>query len=325
VNVVHLLAALLLVPLVGWSAAEPTLLYKQPALDLIAGNFFVQARKPDGMLRLICWQKNPETKDGSFVPVDWNVGEKTGLELTERLLERQAGMTNYPGSTAVQVRGTAVGAYLNSDDLSRGGRDAAGHPLPGSDGYKLMVTPEVLFPLKPAHKPFIGPKDCLVVSFDLQVPVAQDEQKAGSHTYVNPCLVFVDPTTKVKFSYIVVTFSKGYRIVKESIAYDGPSHSWMLHTYMSTNQQWVALAPGSEMFQSRPWKGWKHFSFSVTQAHVQAALNAFRERQPEVTCSINPADYVLQSFHLNAELKYQTAHAEMGWSLRDAEIAWVRP
>ena len=319
------LAALWMAPLVGWSAAEPVVLYRQPALDGIAGHLFVQARKADGALHLVSWQKNPETKDGSFVPVDWNVGAKTGLKLTDRLLERQLGMANRPGATAAQVCGTAVGVYLNSDDLSRGGRDAAGQPLPGSDGYKLMVTPEVLFPLKPAHKPFASPQDRLIVSFDLQVPVAEDEQQAGSHTYVNPCLVFIDPQTKVKFSYIVVTFSKGYRIVKESIAYDGPSHSWMLHTYMSTNQQWVALEPGSAVFQSRPWLGWKHYAFSITQAHVQAALNAFRQRQPEVACSTHPADYVLQSFHLNAELKYQTAHAELGWSLRDAEIAWVRP
>ena len=56
------------------------------------------------------------------------------------MLERQAGMVNRCGATAAQVCGTAVGAYLNSDDLSGGGRDAAGNPLPGSGGYKMMVT-----------------------------------------------------------------------------------------------------------------------------------------------------------------------------------------
>ena len=306
------------------AAVPPVFLFKQPPFDSIVGKLYVQARKPDGALRLISWQKNPATTDGAFVPVGWNVGEKTGLEITDKLLERQAGMVNRRGGTAAQVCGTAVGAYLNSDDLSGGGHDAEGNPLPGSGGYKMMVTPEILFPMKPTLKPFADPMGRLVTDFDLQVPVAQDQQKAGSHSYVNPCFVFVDPKTKAKFSYIVVTFSNGYRIVKESIAYDEPSHSWMLHTYMSTNQQWVGLEPGSEVFQSKPWKGWKHFSFSISPAQVQSALNVFRQQQPAVPCSINPADYIMQSFHLNAELKYQTAHAELGWSMRDATISLVR-
>jgi hypothetical protein len=318
------LTALLLAPLLAVNAAEPVGLFKQPTLDGIAGKLYVQARIPDGMFCLISWQKNPATADGLFVPAGWNVGEKTGVEITDKLLERQAGMVNRRGATAAQVCGTAVGAYLNSDDLSGGGHDAAGNPLPGSGGYKMMVTPEIRFPMKRAIKPFADPMGRLVTSFDLQVPVALDQQKAGSHSYVNPCFVFIEPKTKVKFSYIIVTFSNGYRIVKESIAYDEPSHSWMLHSYMTTNQQWVALEPGSEVFQSKPWKGWKHFSFSITPAHVRSALNAFCQRQPAVPCSTNPADYVMQSFHLNAELKYQTAHAEMGWSMRDAAISLVR-
>jgi hypothetical protein len=311
-------------PLHAANAAESVVLFKQPSLDGIAGKLYVQSRTPDGTLCLISWQKNPATADGLFVPVDWNVGEKTGLEMTESLLERQAGMANRPGATAAQVCGTAVGAYLNSDDLSGSGRDAAGNPLPGSGGYKMMVTPEILFPTKAAIKPFADPMGRLVTSFDLQVPVALDQQKAGSHSYVNPCFVFMDPKTKVKFSYVIVAFSNGYRVVKESIAYDEPSHSWMLHTYMASNQQWMALEPGSEVFQSKPWKGWRHFSFSITPAQVRSALKAFSQQQPAVPCSTNPADYVLQSFHLNAELKYQTAHAELGWSMRDAAISLVR-
>ena len=173
-------------------------------------------------------------------------------------------------------------------------------------------------------RPFAEPNACLVTAFDLQVPVAVDQRKAGSHSYVNPCFVFVDLKTKLKLSYIIVAFSNGFHVVKESIAFDEPSHSWMLHTYMTDNQQWVTLEAGSEVFQSKPWKGWKHFAFRITAANLQSALNAFRERQPSILCSTNPADYVVQSFHLNAELKYQTAHAELGWSMRNATISLVR-
>ena len=323
-NKVASLTFLYVVTLATSYAAEPVVLFRQPPLEAIAGRLYVQSRIPDGMFCLISWQKNPGTADGLFMPVDWKVEEKTGLNITEHLLERQAGTAKRRGATAAQVCGTAVGAYLNSDDLTGGGRDAAGKPLPGSGGYKMMVTPEIRFPVKPGIKPFADPTARLVTSFDLQVPVAIDERKAGSHTYVNPCFVFTDPQTKLKLSYIVVTFSTGYHVVKESIAYDGPSHSWMLHSYITGNQQWVGLEVGSETFQSKPWKGWKHFSFSITPAHVRSALTAFCRQQPAVPCSTNPADYAIQSFHLNAELKYETAYAELGWSMRDATIALAR-
>jgi hypothetical protein len=213
--------------------------------------------------------------------------------------------------------------YLNSDDLSRDGLDADGHPLPGSGGYKMMVTPEIRFSRKQDIRPFADPRGGLEVSFDLQVPVVDDQKKAGSHSYVNPCLVFVDPKTKLKFSYIVVAFSYGYRIVKENIAFDEPSNSWMLHTYMAPGQQWVTLRPGSAEFSAQPWKGWKRYAYVITTANAQSALNAFKTQRPEIPCSTNPADYVLQSFHLNAEFNFRTARAELGWSMRDASIVWL--
>lgn len=305
------------------AAADPRVLYQQPTLEAIAGRMLVQARAPEGEMALISWQKNPNTPTGAFVPVRWPVGQKTGLDPAGDLAQWQMGMADRAGSTAAQVFKQAVGAYLNSDDLSAGGRDAAGNPLPGSGGYKMMVTPEIRFPMKAGIRPLADPNTSLRVSFDLQVPTAVDQQKSGSHTYVNPCLVLVDPKTKVRISYIVVAFSKGYRIVKESVGYDDPSRSWMLHTYMSTNQQWMTLQPGSAVFHDQPWKGWKHFSFAITPANARAAFSALHAARPEIACSTNPADYVLQSFHLNAELKYNTAHAELGWSLRDAKVELV--
>jgi hypothetical protein len=51
-----------------------------------------------------------------------------------------------------------------------------------------------------------------------------------------------------------------------------------------------------------------------------AALAALREQQPETACSTDPADYQLRSFHLNAEITYETAPAELGWSMRQALV-----
>lgn len=291
----------------------------------MAETFYVQSKIPEGRLCLLSWQKNPGTADGSFVPTSWNVGEKTGLEITENRLDQQLGMGTSPGSTTAQVCGNAVGAYLNSKDLSVEGLDADGQPLPGSPGYKMMVTPEIKFPSKNPIRPFEKPGARLLLSFDLQVPVANDQKKNGSHSYVNPCFVFTDPTTKLKLSYIVATFSNGYRLTKADIRYDEPSHSWMLHTSMAPGQKWLVLEPGSEVFQSTPWTGWKHFAFAITTENMLSALREFSHQKPELPCSTNPGDYVLSSYHLNAEFNFRTAPAELGWSMREAMISLESP
>jgi hypothetical protein len=36
--------------------------------------------------------------------------------------------------------------------------------------------------------------------------------------------------------------------------------------------------------------------------------------------SVNPADYAFVKFHLNAELHFQAAPAELGWSMHHAGV-----
>jgi hypothetical protein len=306
------------------TASGTDVLFRQPSLEGFGDRMHVQEHAPVGTFSMISWQKNPATTDGNFVPVDWNVGEKTGLPIAENHSAAQRGMKNRSGSTAAQMSGTAVGAYLNSDDLSGAGVDAQGCPLPGSGGYKMMVTPQIFFSPAPVPDLFRTPGDKLIVSMDLQVPVAVSAGKKGSIAYVNPILVFIDAKRKVKISYIVVCFDswpvKTEPKMVENIAYDTPSHSWMISSRLMPDARWITMGTESCAFQSSPWRGWKHFSYSVTRRNFESALAIFREKQPEIDCSTNPADYRLKSFHLNAELKYETAPAELGWSMRNATI-----
>ncbi|MCF7847451.1 MAG: hypothetical protein K9M45_01275 [Kiritimatiellales bacterium] len=306
------------------SLSGTDVLFRQPSLEGFGDRMHVQARVPVGEFAMISWQKNPMTGDGSFVPVDWNVGEKTGLPITENRSAAQRGMKNQSGSTAAQMSGIAVGAYLNSADLSGAGMDAQGCPLPGSGGYKLMVTPQIFFPPAEGEDLLRAPGDKLAVSMDLQIPVAVSAGKKGSIAYVNPVLVFIDPKRKIKISYIVGLFSswpvKTKPKMVENIAYDTPSHSWMISSRLMPGARWMTIGADSNTYQFLPWMGWKHFSYSITRQNFESALANFRAKQPEIDCSMNPADYRLKSFHLNAELKYQTAPAELGWSMRNASI-----
>ena len=335
-NLVALVLALLALPVALPAAAAPKeteipvatntakVLFRQPALDGFGDRLYVIARIPEETFAMISWQRNPATPDGKFIPVDWDVGVKTGLEINGNRLDAQRGMANRAGSTAAQMCGGCVGAYLNSADLSGGGVDADNHPLPGSGGYKMMVTPQIAFSPDRVGHLFQHAGDALSVSVELQVPVAACAQKKGSLAYVNPCLVFADKKRKVKISYITVCFSSrpgnSAPKVVENIAYDAPSHSWMIHSLLVPGLRWATLAEGSSTYQNAPWKGWKRFSYSITRANFETALKAFREQQPDIDCSLDPADYALQTFHLNAEITYQTAPAELGWSMRNALI-----
>ena len=236
-------------------------------------------------------------------------------------------MRNAAGSTVCQMYGDTVGAYLNSADLSGEGVDAKGNPLPGSDGYKQMVTPSYMFGPEETIHPWRTPDSRLQVSLDLQIPTAVCAEKKGSLAYANPLLTLVDPKTKLKISWGPMLFSKrskgDHTEPLQNIAYDAPSHSWMIRDRLVPGASWLELAPGSASYQTAPWRGWRHFSWSVSRAHVTAALKAMREQEPQVKVSIDPGDYQLTAFHLNAETHFQTAPAELGWSMRNLRIVVI--
>ena len=323
------LAALLLAPLAYLHAADapqtsPThrVLFRQPELAGFGNRMYVQARVPSGDFAMISWQKSPFTPDGKFVPVGWDAGARTGLAVTGDRTPAQRGMRDAAGATTAQMSGDAVGAYLNSADLSGGGTDAQGRPLPGSSGFKMMVTPQIRFAPETAVRPFRAENGRLDLSLDLQIPVAKCAEKKGSLAYANPVLLLVDPQRGVKISYVVNLFSRrstGNPLkVIQHIAHDGPTKSWMIQCKLVPGNSWVGMGKGSEVFQTAPWRGWRHFSCTLAHANVLAALKALREQEPETNCSMDPADYQLKSIHLNAEITFETAPAEMGWSMRRA-------
>jgi arylsulfatase A len=306
------------------SQASPArrVLFRQPEMAGFGDRMYVQARVPAGEFAMVGWQKNPFTPDGKLLPVGWDAGAKTGLAVTGNRPAAQRGMRDVAVATTAQMSGDAVGAFLCSADLSGGGTDAQGRPLPGSDGYKMMITPQVLFAPETAVRPFRSENSRLDLSLDLQVPVATCGEKKGSLAYVNPVLLLVDPQRGVKISYVVDLFSRRSRSnprkVIQHIAHDGPTNSWMIQCNLVSGNPWVDIGKDSEMFQTAPWSGWRHFSCTLTRAHFVAALKALQEQEPETNTSLDPGDFQLRSFHLNAEITFETAPAELGWSMRRA-------
>ena len=171
----------------------------------------------------------------------------------------------------------------------------------------------------------------MVSSVELQIPVAVDEDHPGNFTYVTSDFTFEDRRTGTKISYGIHIFHHAPsarppfpidRLRKtEAGAYDEPSHSYQVGNPLSPASRVVSALSGSALFQDQPWTGWRSFRSAITQRNFQAALRALREKYPDFSGSSNPADYEFVAWHLNAELKFATGPAELGWSMRRASIA----
>ena len=111
---------------------SPQILFEQPMLGGIAGNFHVPPAEhkypADKPFNLVLWQPNPTRPDGQLVPTDWKAGDRTGFYPAAPLLAHQAAFRNAAGASTVQIDGGTVGVYLNSHDLPK-----------GSPGNKMMI------------------------------------------------------------------------------------------------------------------------------------------------------------------------------------------
>jgi hypothetical protein len=312
-----LFAALVFWSSTGADASAPSeSLFEQSPLDSVDGNYLVPLalhRPPsDGAFHMILWQPNPNRSDGMLVHTTWNAGDKTGFYPSEPREKHQAAFRDAPGASTLQIDGGVVGAYLNSADLTT-----------GSKGYKMMMTPEMSIPPGAQEHPFAKPGRAIEVTLDLQVPVAVDGHDAGSRTYVSADILLVDSKSGTKISYGCNMFFNGHpqREPIGHIRLDEPSNSMMINSVVGLrNNPWLTTEASSATNQSTPWKGWKTFKFAITESDFLRALQDFSQKYPRANASTSPVDYSFAKFHLNAELTFQSAAAQLGWSMRHAKV-----
>ena len=313
------------------------LIFAQPEVGIgdIEGRMFIMETTPLKKWLMISWQASPYIKEKKFVSVDWDPVEKTGFSIPGNHALNQRGYRNEAGTTVCQMFGNTVGAYLNSADLSVHGFDKNGNPLPGSGGYKQGIFPSYNFSSKnlsdkdEAIYLWREENSRLEISLELQVPTAICDEKKGSLAYINPLMLLVDPKTKLKISWGPMMFSKRSSgddtKPLQNIALDIPSNSWMVRDRLVPGASYMELAQGSAQYQTSAWLGFKQFAWIVTKEHVKKALKVMHEQEPNLQMSLDPGDYYLAAFHLNAETHYQTAPTELGWSMRNLRIVLKYP
>lgn len=304
--------------------SQQEIIFRQPALNGIAGNFHVPLAKHkypnDQPFNVILWQPNPNRTDGQLVPSRENVGDVTGFYPTQPLEIHQAAFRNGADASAVQIEGDTIGVYLSSSDLPN-----------GSPGHKMMITPAFMFPKK-IHV-FERRDRSILCRLNLQVPTAQDLNRVGNFTYVLAEFVFEDWKTHTQISYGVNLFhhdaarvpppTKQYLQRTEVDPFDAPSHSFQVGNRLALDSRVVTPLAGTTLFQTQTWSSWRLFKFAITQKNFKTALRSLKDKEPIFNGSDDPADYALVEWHLNAELTFATGPAKLGWSLKGAELAVV--
>jgi hypothetical protein len=286
-------------------ARGPLVLFEQPVLDDVREHAYVVAKPRRGNFYVVLWQKNPHRIDGALVPVTWAVGDKTGFYPTDPLQRRQMGMRNNYGSTALQIEGNVVGAYLNSADLIR-----------GSNLYKHMITPAYDFPPLARIALFDESDSAVSCTLELQVPVAADGGGSPrSGAYINLNLLMAKGAGEGQVTVNGGLFYNRRADDPERVGFDPVTKHVIVLTPIQRQSQWSTYTEDSEVRQGTPWKGWKKFRFTVTRDNFVSALKAVSAKHPTVSPG-DPAEWKLAMIHLNAEIRYETAPAEMGWSMR---------
>lgn len=282
--------------------------WTQPSFPAIAGHLYmpsVNKIKPKvGEFSLIGWQPNPHTANHLLVPAKWDAGLRTGFSPNNPATAQLAYQDKAASSTA-QMEGGVAAAYLNSADLTD-----------GSIEYKMMITPQITFaPTKPFATSDVS------VALDLCVPTAIDAMNAKSDTYVSSDLLFTDSTTGTKISHSAGLFHHSTKPNAEgAIGIDPETGNIMANWPLLPGAPYFTQVTGER--QSVPWLARLPFAYRISPALFKATLDAIHAAMPAAKLSLDPADYTLNEFHLNAELHYQSAPAELGWSMAGAVISY---
>ncbi len=256
----------------------------------------------------------------AITPIGWDVGQHTAFRPAEGEDRRryQRGPQQTEPGTAVQIRDTEIGIWIDSD-----------HPRP-RQGDLLPVCPAYWWwDLSRAPSPFQQPGRELSFSFDLKVPTARREGKA--EVYVCAHLLLRDSQSGQHFWFGAALFD-----LREANQFPDTVHvdNWpggtglpILFSALNSNSHWLHPGPGSAEFTSKPFTDYRRVDFRVDAQGLRGAIAAMKQRWQEFEqVSSEPADYQLTHFNINLEVFAPTgSHGQLGVALRDIRLELLAP
>jgi hypothetical protein len=239
------------------------------------------------------WQGGPKTCMDND-PIDWAVGDFTGFYPAGDVTLSQRGVNrDWYGSQAVQFQGDTFGIVLHSASVL----DSISTIDPIIIDYEYdKSTPPF---------PFADPDNRIVYSLQLQVASAHVRGPAVAH--VVGYILLQDTKSRKDIWYGANIFdTRGAGMAKEVTMLDSCNFctGWPIVVgEIGIDGAFTSNPSLSEPFQSAPWRGFKIFSFSISSAQMKSTITTLKAKYAEMqSLSGDPADYVLLSASLNAEL-----------------------
>jgi hypothetical protein len=244
----------------------------------------------------------------------------------------QAAYANTATASLAQIDGAEVGVYMDSDDLAGYTTcPSPSNPKVPDQGCKMMMTPEVAFPVS-TYMPFKS-GGSIVVSFELALPIG--ERTSGSEAYAVSDLLFEDtsgaldessnPPAPYRFSCGESIFDGGNPPASCNTNVDPVTGNILVNCPILAGAPYsanVTLAAGSSPFQTKPWTSMLPFQYEITASQFQTALHTAKGVMTGATFSTNPADYALIQWHANFELnKYEKGRSRLGYSMQAITIS----
>ena len=298
----------------------------------VAETVFVQpAIEADEIDRRIIGNVRPESetfcvrianmgKDAAAAHVAWDAGRYTGFRpgAGEAGAPYQRGPQQAQEGTVVQLRGTEIGIWIDSD-----------HPRP-EKGALLPVCPAYWWwDIQAAPRPFQQPDRELAFSFDLKVPTA--ERQGEAEVYICAYFLLRDQRSGQQLWLGATVFDlRSVDRFPDTVHID----NWeagtglpILFTALNGRSAWLHPGPASASFTEQPFAEYRRFEFRVGPADLQAAVRAMKGRQPRYAdVSEDPRDYQLTHFNVNPEVYApRGSRGRLGLALRDIRVLLLAP
>ncbi len=211
--------------------------------------------------------------------------------------------------SSIQAEGNTIGLFANSIDAAH--------------GNIVNASSEFFFP---SHYRLFDGYELFQFSYDLQVPYA----KGIAYTAV--CLDLKDNKHQLPLWYCVNVFdSRPHEIQRQGDwiqARDIGTGTPIIHTPVGGEAKYATKTKTCSTPQNGPWKGYKHFGFTISQKQLAQAvrdtkiiLKAYNPQSKFNNLSENPKDYFINSMNFQAETFGKSA---LGMSARNHEAKLYR-
>lgn len=258
-------------------------------------------------------------KDADAHAISWDVSRYTGFEPDDdeqRALYQRGPQTAGEG-TAVQMHGTEIGIWIDSDQ-----------PRP-RNGFLIPVCPAYWWwDLEQAPRPFQNTEVQLSFSFDMKVPTAQRQN--GAEVYVCAYLLLRDRHSGRQFwlgpSLFDLRSAERFPDTVHFDDWEGGTKLPILFSALNAQCAWFHPGPNSACFTNQTFNEYRRFDFRVGPSELSAALAAMKGRWPDLEAmSADPADYQLTHFNINPEVYApEGSRGQLGVALRNIRLELVK-